>query len=43
MYEYIEFITYKTYYIGLEEARKKFFGCSDLRRIIVDMQLSIIL
>ena len=41
--KYIEFITYNISNITLEEARKKFFGSSDLRRIIVDMQLSLVL
>ena len=42
-YKYIEFHTYKTSNITLEEARKKFFGSTDFRRIIVDMQLSLVM
>ena len=40
---YIEFITYDASNTSLEQARKNFFGSSDIRRIIVDMQLSLIL
>ena len=41
--KYIEFITYNISNISLEEARKNFFGSSSFRRIIVDMQLSLVL
>ena len=41
--KYIEFINYNISNTSLEQARKSFFGSSDIRRIIVDMQLSLIL
>jgi hypothetical protein len=41
--KYIEFITYNNSHTSLEQARKNFFGSKDIRRIIVDMQLSLIL
>jgi len=41
--KYIEFIARNNSNITLEQARKNFFGSSDIRRIVVDMQLSLIL
>ena len=41
--KYIEFINYEKYNINLDQARENFFGSSDIRRIIMDMQLSLIL
>ena len=41
--KYIEFITYNKSNITLNEARKNFFGSSSFRRIIVDMQVSLVL
>jgi hypothetical protein len=41
--KYIEFINYEKYNIDLSQARQNFFGSPDIRRIIMDMQLSLIL
>ena len=41
--KYIEFIARNNSNITLEQARKNYFGSSDIRRIVVDMQLSLIL
>ena len=41
--KYIEFLTYNNTNISLLEARKKFLGLSPIKRINVDMQLSLIL
>jgi hypothetical protein len=41
--KYIEFITRNNSNITMEQARKNFFGSSDIRKIVVDMQLSLIL
>ena len=41
--KFIEFITYRNYNITFEMARKNFFSSKDIKRIVVDMQLSLIL
>ena len=41
--KYIEFITRNNSNISLEKARDNFFASQDMKRIIVDMQLSLIL
>ena len=41
--KYIEFIAKNNSNITLEQARKNFFGSSDIKKIVVDMQLSLIL
>ena len=41
--KYIEYIARNNSNITLDQARKNFFGSSDIRRIVVDMQLSLIL
>ena len=41
--KYIEYIARNNSNITLEQARKNFFGSSDIKRIVVDMQLSLIL
>ena len=41
--KYIEFITYNNSDISYEQVRFNFFGSKDIKRIILDMQLSLIL
>ena len=41
--KYIDFITYKTSNISLEQARKNFFGSKEIKKIFNDLQYSFIL